>query len=232
MTWDVLGIGIDEPLDRAWPPEQKPPLFRRPELLTHPNLPKPLHGVNPRTVMGQKWWNEKRQEAYAKNNYCCWACGTHKSVSLYRDWLEAHEAYEVDYPNGRMEIKEIVALCHACHNFIHSGRLYNTLNEDNEGKFLFVLRRGLRILKENALQPYWGTLFVLEKYKGATDTDAMARLASRGIIPNEVSMARWEDWRLIIDGVEYPPKFANLDEWREHYERPPGEPARRGSDRP
>src|SRR3990167_9396936 len=89
------------------------PNFTNPAILLHPNIPKPMHGVNPRTIMGQEWWDEQRQRAYEENNFCCWACGVHKSQAAYHKWLEAHECYEIDYIAGRMYMRIIVALCHS-----------------------------------------------------------------------------------------------------------------------
>ena len=95
------------------------PLFRRPELILHPKIPKNLFGVNPRTHYGQLWWDLARKLAYMRNNGCCWACGTAGP-------LEAHEAYRYNYEEHTATFVEVVALCNMCHMAIHLGRAHAT----------------------------------------------------------------------------------------------------------
>jgi len=99
-----------------------------PEILCHPNVPKPLHTIAPRTIMGNGWWNRIRLEVYKRYDYHCAACGVHKTRAMRFKRLEAHEFYEVDYHTGTVTVKSLEPLCNYCHMFIHSGRLVNTLN--------------------------------------------------------------------------------------------------------
>ena len=86
-------------------------------ILLHPNIPKPLHGVNPRSLMNDKWWDDQRHKAYRVKDFHCHSCGIHKLVAKEKQWLEAHEIYEINYEQGTATFKEIVALCHYCHNY-------------------------------------------------------------------------------------------------------------------
>jgi hypothetical protein len=94
----------------------------KPEILTHPNIPKPLHGLNPRSILGIEWWDKVRYEAQKRNNFKCFACGIDKYETKEK-WLEGHEYWNIDYKTGKCEVVSIEPLCHKCHNFIHSGRL-------------------------------------------------------------------------------------------------------------
>lgn len=163
----------------------------RPEILLHPNIPKPMHGVNPRSVKGTKWWDEQRQIAYAKTEYCCAACGVHKTEAKYHHWLEAHELYDIQYWCGRMQFVEIVALCHSCHNYIHSGRMRALVDkgEMSQEKFNEIIKHG-----ENVL----------------------AGVLQKTAVSYEVE-CKWADWCMVFDGVEYPPIYKTYEEWNAHY---------------
>lgn len=166
-----------------------------PRLLTHPNIPKPLHGVSPRTMLGKEWWDKTRREAYAKNNYHCYACGINSKDSKYHQWLEAHEDYDINYKTGEVKLKRIVALCHCCHSFIHSGLLEKKYDsgEIDYSRYSYILDRGRGILKKAGL----------DQWDGSFVTD----------------FAEWGKWHLNIDGKKYFSKFKNIDEWRRFYAR-------------
>lgn len=159
----------------------------RPEILVGPNTPKPMHGVVPREILGTKWWNATRKAAYASTDQHCVACGLHKLVSKGRQWLEAHEVYEIDYLEGKMSYVETVPLCHYCHNYVHDGRLQALLDQGKiqHAKYVAIIQHGDRIIKAAGL--------VRARYSGP--------------------FADWSDWRLLLEGKEYPPKFKTFEDW-------------------
>jgi hypothetical protein len=171
------------------------PRFVRPEILTHPNIPKPLHGLAPRVILGDKWWNEQRKIAYAKNNYCCWACGIHQANAKYHQWLEAHEMYKYDYKKGSAELVEIVALCHSCHNFIHDGRMEMMVQSGKleKEKYEDIIEHGMLILVTN-------------------------KISRKSPKTTEIQQD-WKKWHLVIDGKKYYSKFASIEEWHDFYAR-------------
>ena len=139
-----------------------PPLSHKdmkPEILTQPNIPKPLHGLAPRTIMGQEWWDTERQKAYASTDYHCVACGVPKSEAKKFHWLEAHEYWKFDYRKGTAEVISIEPLCHYCHNFIHSGRLAMIMGKEKSVEEAEdILEHGFKLLAENKLQCFPFTL--------------------------------------------------------------------------
>lgn len=182
------------------------PVFVWPELLMHPNIPKPMHGLNPRTLLGQEWWDAQRQLAYRKNNFCCWACGVHRSQAKHHKWLEAHECYEIDYGKGRIEMKLIVALCHLCHNSIHSGRLNMLLGA---GKITQSFYDEVKEHEAHVLSNIHGLVPELEFLRITLSNRMKAQTTS--------DFAEWDSWRLILEGKEYKPLFTSYEHWRDHY---------------
>lgn len=186
------------------------PLFVRPEILMQPQLLKPLHSMAPRVIMGSGWWNKTRQESYAKNNYHCYACGVHKSKAKFRQWLEAHESYFMDFEKKQIRLEEILALCHACHNFIHAGRLQSLFDkgEISEYKYRSVLEHGNTLLFINDLdkeKAWWRDEKIYPQLFPELD-------------------GTWDQWHLLLGGKKYYSRFKDYNEWADHYGRPPEAP--------
>ena len=173
----------------------------RPELLLHPNVPKPLHGLAPRVLKGKVWWDVERKKAYARNNYHCMACGvnapwddTNERFATEQK-LHAHESYDIDYSSHTAELVEIVAICPMCHDYIHSGRtnaLYSKGRLDEEDCF-YIFTHGDSILVDCGICPSVKRV----------DTNSYR--------------TEWSKWKLILEGKEYFSKFKSFDKWREHY---------------
>ncbi|MDO8473566.1 MAG: hypothetical protein Q7T05_07095 [Dehalococcoidia bacterium] len=165
---------------------------RRPEILCQPNIPKPMHSVAPRIVLGQEWWDKERRAAYASTRWHCIACGTPNKNAQEHQWLEGHEEYAIDYQKGRMTYLGAVPLCHYCHCFIHDGRLQAMADkgEITKKKFRLVMAHGRRVLRDAKLK----------KPKPFADPTAA-----------------WGAWRMVVDGVEYGPKYKTYAEWIEAF---------------
>lgn len=159
----------------------------RPEILTCHNIPQPMHGTAPRVVLGDKWWNKTRKEAYKSTNYHCLACGVQKYQAKNRQWLEGHELYDIDYMAGRMVYVETVPLCHYCHNYIHDGRLRWLLETGqlHQSKYVAIIQHGDAILREHGLRR--------DVYLGP--------------------VAEWEEWRLVIGDMEFKPFYPTEEDW-------------------
>ena len=193
--------------------------WTRPEILAHPNIPKPLHGMNPRTLLGREWWDKHRQEAYAKYDYHCWACGVAKRDAKYHQWLEGHEYYDFNYDTGELKLKEIVALCHSCHNFIHSGRLWIMFQKGEipREKIEDILAYGFAVLKPTGIKPFFGTILISELLAGTDEAIEMRNAYRQGSGYDNGDDLEWNEWHLNINGVKYYSQFKNEVEWYMHY---------------
>ena len=119
------------------------------------------------------------------------ACGVPKAQAMYHFWLEAHEVYATDYKKGALTFLETVPLCHACHSFIHAGRMEILVDhgEMTRQRMTFIFEAG----------PRYSAPAGLAKTDPPTDS------------------APWGKWRMIVDGKKYRGKFKTFDDWAAHY---------------
>jgi hypothetical protein len=164
---------------------------RRPELLLASTIPKPLHGVNPRTIMGPAAWDILRKQVYAASGHRCVACGVRQAAEPNFGRLEAHEVYDINWAKARMWLSEIVALCVPCHLFIHHGQAIRMLvsREISTATFEYIMEHG-GVVTKGLKHP------VHRYYDNKRD---------------------WADWRLIWNGQEYGPSTSSFAEWKAKY---------------
>lgn len=150
-----------------------------PYILLDSGPPRALYKVNPRLILGKEWWNSRRKQAYHEFNNCCAACG----AMMVK--LEAHEIYKIDFKLGKVYLKDVVPCCPDCHSFIHQD-LHRALLQKGTLKtsdVIRILNHGKRVLKK-------------------------AGIRAKRKDPNESSI-KFEDWRMVIEGLEYSPVFTN-----------------------
>lgn len=171
-----------------------PPDQCRPELLLCGQIPAPLHGVNPRSIMGDEWWSAVRVKAIKLKKNHCHACGVHQTRAIFRQSLEGHEVYTLSIRKHRLFYVETVALCHYCHNYIHAGRLEMLFRAGKikHDYYASILDHGDRVLARYSMKP-----------------------PAPVIIQNVVQS--WSLWRMVFDGKEYPPKYRDVKAWEEAY---------------
>lgn len=101
--------------------------------------------------------------------------------------LEGHEVYTIDYLTGESYYEKVIPVCNACHSYIHIGRT-------------------------KALNPDWGEYV---EHRGR-------KILSQAGLPTErpqigFSNVEFEEWRLIIEGEEYRPKWKSEKECDEYF---------------
>lgn len=168
------------------------------ELILHPQIPKPLHGVAPRVVMGEEWWSEVRSACYRASGRQCACCGMFFSQVVGYPRPEAHEVYDIDYVRGRATYVEAVALCHWCHMSIHIGMVENTFlqGQFTPEEYAYVHNHRQKYVKR-----------ALEEGHRYPDME-----------PGE--KVPWADWRMIVEGKEHGPIYKSYGEWLAHYGGP------------
>ena len=192
-------------------------------LITMPNVPRPLHGLPPRKIMGDTMWTRVRKRCYFDAGYKCEICG----VDPPKGQLHAHELYSYDYIEGTGKFERCIAICKQDHDFIHSGRLITMYKNGNvlypKSYVLGVVEKGFKLIhdynethkNEKPLRAY---ATFLEYLKVSELAEEMSELISKYKIKfyaEPKHIAKWADWKLLFGKKEYPTPYANQGEWVE-----------------
>ena len=90
---------------------------------------------NLRSLLSPRQWDAVRKKAYARADGRCMICGAPSKR------LEAHERWEYDEENAVQRLKDIIAVCPACHDVIHIGRT-SLLGREAEAQAHFMKVNG------------------------------------------------------------------------------------------
>ena len=189
-------------------------------LITMPNVPRPLHGLPPRKIMGNATWNHVRKRCYFDAGYKCEICGADPP----KGQLHAHELYTYDWKEGTGSFDRCIAICKQDHDFIHSGRLITMYKNGNplcpKSYVLSVVEKGFKLISEynktakKKLRAYATFLEYLKTDIGP-EVEALIDKYNIEFYAEPKHIAKWGKWRLIWCGKEYPTPYASQLEWEE-----------------
>lgn len=194
-------------------------------LIAMPNLPKPIHGLAPRTLLGTNTWNHMRRFCYSKADDTCEICGD-KPEDLKK--RHAHEVYSIDYEKGEARFVRAFCVCSLDHlGCIHTGRaitLYRQGNPLYPKEFLLAgVEKSFRTIYEynqdnpgTDLRAYVTFLDYLkeDELRGPVE-ELMKKYDIKFYMEDPKKMAKWKDWKLIIGNREYPTPYTSEKEWEE-----------------
>lgn len=192
-------------------------------LITMPNVPRPLHGLPPRKIMGTTAWNRMRKRCYYDAGYKCEICGADPP----KGQLHAHELYTYDWKEGTGRFERCIAICKRDHDFIHSGRMITLYKEGNllypKSYVLDVVEKGFKLIRDYNIShpdrdPLRAYATFLEYLRVPELTEDMVRLINTYNVefysePRRI--AKWGKWRLLFGKREYPTPYATQGDWVE-----------------
>lgn len=191
-------------------------------LITMPNVPRPLHGLPPRKIMGQANWDRMRKRCYYDAGYKCEIC----KCEPPKGQLHAHELYSYDWLEGTGKFERCIAICKQDHDFIHSGRLITMLKNGNplypKSYVLGVVEKGFKLISEyNAthrnkkpLKAYSTFLEYLKVPEIREDMEKLIKKYGIEFYEEPTHIAKWSDWRLLYGTKEYPTPYKDVAEWQ------------------
>lgn len=188
-------------------------------LLTMPNIPKPLHELCPRNIMGEQGWKQYRLNCIKHAKYVCEICGKKLTYGA-----KSHELYTYSYLTGTAVFQRCVCLCSTCHDGIHSG---HSITRFKRGE---ISKEHLLAIIENAFRIIWeyncdhANQEPLRLYKSFSDClkvpeihDEVAALIKKYDIKfykeDDRYAARWREWHLFYGNQSYSTRFKSYDSW-------------------
>lgn len=187
-------------------------------LLTMPNIPSPLHGLNPRRLMGEKEWDEQRFACYAKAQWTCEVC------QAKCERMQAHELYTYNYVTHTAIYKRLIAVCDRCHRAIHSGRLTTMTKEGDVSAeyFLDIAEHCFKLIHDYNIKH--GTDYrlydaFLSALKNPEIHDVLQALIDKYKIkfyrtPN-TKPREWAKWKLLWGNKIVRGQYASQKEWEQ-----------------
>lgn len=217
--------GLDLQYVTSWAPPSGDDL--RP-LIAMPNIPRPCHSLAPRTVLGTTEWNKMRKECYERANDTCEICGECPEDKRKR---HAHECYLIDYEKGTCTFVGVFCICALDHlGAIHTGRaitLYSKNSPLVTKEFLLEgAEKAFSLIhaynkEHNADVRLYSTY--IEYLKHDELREPMLELIKKYDVKfyseDPKKIAPWGEWRLILDGEEYPTPYKNEKEWEKAMEK-------------
>lgn len=193
-------------------------------LIAMPNIPKPTHGLAPRTLLGVAAWNGMRKAAYAEANNTCEICGAKPENLRHR---HGHEVYEIDYEKGTVKFVRVFCVCALCHlGCIHSGRaitLYKQGNPLYPKDFLLEgAEHAFKIINEYNQEHPKADLRAYATFLDYLKCDELREPMEKLIDKyhakfykeDSKKVADWGDWKLIIGNQTYQTPYKSEDDWK------------------
>lgn len=195
-------------------------------IIAMPNVPAPLHGCAPRTILGSSTWTHMRKKCYFDADYKSQITGKPLDGQDSDAKCQAHELYSYDYTAGTAYFERAVCISPMEHNFIHSGRMLTMYKKGNplmpKNYLLKVVENGFKIIYEwNKAHPKRRPLRVYATLADYATTPGIEEEICELIDKYEIKfykedsqyMADWSKWKLRIGKNDYPTPYKNREEW-------------------
>lgn len=196
-------------------------------IIAMPNIPRPLHLINPRNILGSTTWTHMRKACYAAADMTCEICGKKQD----RGYCDCHELYDIDYEHGVSTFVRTICLCRKCHRYgIHSGRCITLFKNGNPLMTKEALLDGaenvFRLVanynKKNPEADLRVYINFLEYLRCEELREPMEKLIEKYNIKfyseDPKKCAKFGDWKLIIGTQEYPTPYENEKAWKKAME--------------